>query len=365
MAGSAARVGVLVEHGERPRFSHALVREVLYRGLEESQRRGQHGRIAVALETARGTGPSAPLAELAHHGLEGPAEGVTRAVEFAVRGAARAIDLLAHDEAVALLERAVAAVEAAGNPSALRARALLALGEARIASGDAIGGRGACCEAATLGRGLNDHDLVARAALAYGRVFLVAVVDPILVGMLEEALGAQPAGDSSMRARLLARLGAALQPTSNPEEPLVVVREAIAVARRLGDRQVLLETLHDGVSALMDVVDASERYPLNLETADLAVELGDRARLLRVRARLAIDHWRSGRWRLPTARIEAYEALATELRASTHAWRALQLRSMRALMEGRFADAERLISEAWELGRAAGIRRSTGHDTPA
>ena len=86
VAANAARVGVLVERGGRPRFSHALVREVLYRGLEESQRRGLHGRIAVALETARGTGPSAPLAELAHHGLEGPARGVTRAVEFAVRG---------------------------------------------------------------------------------------------------------------------------------------------------------------------------------------------------------------------------------------------------------------------------------------
>ena len=174
-----------------------------------------------------------------------------------------------------------------------------------------------------------------------------------LVGMLEEALAAQPAGDSSMRARLLARLGAALQPTNTSEEPLAVVREAIAVARRLGDRQVLLETLHDGVSALMDVVDASQRYPLNLETADLAIELGDSARLLRVHARLAMDHLALGEIAAADGQIEAYAALATELRASTHGWRALQLRSVRALMDGRFADAERLIGEAWELGRAA------------
>jgi len=46
-------------------------------------------------------------------------------------------------------------------------------------------------------------------------------------------------------------------------------------------------------------------------------------------------------------------ALAAELRAPAFAWRALQLRTVRALIDGRFAEAERMIDEAWALGRAA------------
>ena len=109
----------------------------------------------------------------------------------------------------------------------------------------------------------------------------------------------------------------------------------------------------------MDVVDAGQRYPFNLETADLAIELGDRARLLRVHARLAMDHLALGEIAAADGEIDAYAALATELRASTHAWRVLQLRSVRALMNEQFADAERLINEARELGGAR-IRKSIG-----
>src|SRR6185503_10940963 len=149
-------------------------------------------------------------------------DGLERAVGFAVAAAGRALDLLAHDEALALLLRARAAVEAAGNPSAPRAEVLLALAEAHIRRGEVGPGRAACCEAATLSRSLGDATAVARAALTYGSVFMFGVVDPVLVDMLEEALAALPADDSPLRARLLARLGAALQPTVVPEEPVRV-----------------------------------------------------------------------------------------------------------------------------------------------
>ena len=73
-----------------------------------------------------------------------------RAVEHAIRAAARAQDLLAYDEAVRMLVRARDAVTAAGNPPALRARVLLALGEAHIRRGERGAGKEACREAATL-----------------------------------------------------------------------------------------------------------------------------------------------------------------------------------------------------------------------
>ena len=345
---AALRAGVLSERAGRPRFSHALVREVLYRDLPTERRQTLHAAVGRAVERLDNVDS---FMELAHHALRGPPAGLARGVEFAVRAAQRAVDLTAHEEAVAVLERAAEAVEGAGEAPVLRAKILLALGETQIRRGEAEAGKKLCCEVATLARTLGDADLLARAALTYGRVFAFGVTDPVLVSMIEEALARLPTDDSPTRARLLARLGAALQPAASSEEPAGVAREAIAIARRLGDQRVLLETLHDGLSALMDVVDPRERQPLNLEVEALAVAQGDRERLLRTHARLVIDHLALGETAAADARIDAFEALATELRASWTLYLAPLFRSIRAAMRGRFAEADRLAAEAARIGR--------------
>jgi hypothetical protein len=348
----AARAGVVGAPGGRRRFGHALFREVLYRELAEETRRALHGRMAEALE--RTSGPFPPHAEIAHHALEGPAEMLPRAVDHALRAADRAQELLAYDEAIRTLTRARDAVAAAGNPPALCARVLLATGEARIRRGEVEAGKADCREAATIARARDDAELAARAALTYGRVFTFGLVDPILVDMIETSLAALPPGDGPWRARLLARLAGALQPSLKAEEPVRVAREAIAIARRLGDKATLLETLHDGVSALMDIVPASEPRGLNLEAERLAMELGDRERLLRTHGRLAVSHLALGAVEAADARIAAFEALASELKAPWMGWRGGMLRAVRATMEGRFEEAEQLADEARRAGRAAG-----------
>jgi hypothetical protein len=345
----AVRVGVLADRGGHLRFSHALVREVLYRDLDADARRGLHAAFGAALERLAPAAAAAPLMELAHHALEGPAAELGRAVELAEGAARRALEVVAHEEAVDVLSRALAAVDAAGGAPAWRARLLLALGEARIRAGASAAGQALCREAAALARGLGDAELLARVALAYGRVFKFGEVDLVLVGMLEEALEALPPGDGASRARLLARLGGALQPAVQTDEPVRVAREAIATARRLGDRRVLLETMFDGMSALMDVVDPRERLDLNLEIEGLAVAQDDRERLLRTHLRLAIDHLGLGHLELADERIDAFDALARALRAGYALWRAPLLRALRAGMHGRFAEAEDLLAQAAAL----------------
>ena len=347
----AARAGVVGAQNGR-RFGHALFREVLYRELAEEPRRALHGRMAEALE--RTSGPFPPHAEIAHHALEGPAEMLPRAVDHALHAAERAQELLAYDDAIRTLGRARDAVAAAGNPPALCARVLLATGEARIRRGEVEAGKADCREAATIARALDDAELAARAALTYGRVFTFGLVDPVLVDMIETSLAALPPGDSAWRARLLARLGGALQPSLKAEEPVRVAREAIEIARRLGDKATLLETLHDGISALMDIVPASEPRALNLEAERLAMELGDRERLLRTHGRLALAHLALGAVEAADTRIAAFEALASELKAPSMGWRADMLRAVRATMEGRFDEAEQLAAAARRAGKAAG-----------
>ncbi len=346
----AGRVGVIVERGGRRRFGHALFREVLYRELADGERRALHGRVADALERLA----PAQAAEIAHHTLEGPPEMLESAVKHAILAAGSCERALAYDEAVRTLTRTRDAVTAGGNPPALRARVLLALGEAQIRRGEAVAGKESCREAATLARTLGDAELGARAALTYGGVFVFGVVDPVLVGMLEESLEALPGGDSALRARLLARLAAALQPSPTSAEPVAVAHEAIDIARRLGDDAALLDTLYTAVAALMDICDWKETRALNFEVERLALAAGDRERLLRTHLRLAICHLGLGEADACDARLSSFEALAAELRAPWYAWWAGMLRAVRASMQGRFAEAETLAAQARDAGRAAG-----------
>ncbi|HEY0709920.1 MAG TPA: AAA family ATPase [Polyangia bacterium] len=349
----AIRAGVVAERGGERRFSHALVREVLYRDLSAEARRSLHGKIAGALERLGSIRGTLPLAELAHHLLAGPAAGLARAVDVAIKAADGALASLAYEEAIALLVRVAEALAAARNPPRLRAQVLLALGNARIRGGETEAGKRLCCEVATLARGLQDPELLARAALTYGLVFTFAVVDPVLVGLLEEALELLPAGDSPLRARLLGRLGAALTPAAHCAEPVRVAREAIATARRLGDPRTLLDTMFAAISALMDIIDPHERQSLNLEVEQLASKFGEREWVLRTQGRLVVDTMEMGDLAAADLRIEAYERLARDLKAPWYLWRAPVFRSMRAMMHGRFAEAEALLAEAEQIAGPA------------
>ena len=133
-----------------------------------------------------------------------------------------------------------------------------------------------------------------------------------------------------------------------------MAREAIATARRLGDRHTLLEVLHDAISALMDMVDPAEQRAVNLEAESLALELGDRERLLRTHGRLVLAHLALGELALADARIEAFEALSKELAAPWVGFRAHLFRAIRAQMHGRFDEAERHAQAALAVGTAAG-----------
>jgi tetratricopeptide (TPR) repeat protein len=349
----ATRAGVLLERGERRRFAHALFREVLYRELAPRARQELHGRLARAFERSAASSRAFPHEKVAHHALKGPEELLEPGVTHALAAARRAQELLAYDEAVELVERALAAVTERGNRTELRARVLVALGEAAIRRGDGPAGKRACSEAESLARELGDAELGAEASLVYGRVFSFGAVDPVLIGMLEASLEALPPGDSALRARLLGRLAAALQPAVNVDEPVAVALDAIQTARRLGDRRTLLDVMHDSISAITDCADAAGALALNLEAESLARELGDRERLLTTHGRLFFLYLSLGQLEQADARATAFEALAQELAAPWIGYRAHFFRSVRATMHGRFAEAEAALAEALRLGTEA------------
>jgi tetratricopeptide (TPR) repeat protein len=350
----AEQVGVTVRRKlDHYGFFHALVREVLEHDLTPSARQALHAAFAHALTRQTSAHVDVPYGELAHHWLQAGPDALAQAVLCATRAADQALARFAFEDAIAVLERARVAVERREADWQLRAEVLLALGQAQIRRGAGAAGQALCVTTAALARDHQNPELLARAALAYGLEIKAALIDPVLVGLLKEALDALPDRDSALRVRIMARLGAAMQPHHDLMYPIGLAEAAIAAARRIGDPPTLLYALHTGMSAMMDIVDPRVRLPLNLEGEQLAEALGDHERVLRSLTRLAFDHMELGELTAADARIARFERLARETNAARHAWRVPLFHSMRAMMHGRFAESEDLLEQAHELGTRA------------
>lgn len=345
LAAEAVRSNVLVDAGDRVVFSHILIREVLYQDLPAARRAELHAGIARVLIDRHGDDPEASLAEAVHHMFAVvPLGGLDDTITWARRGAQRATRRLAFEEAAELLARALDLLPAGRDVE--RCDLLLELAGARVGAGQATLGRETAVAAANLARALGDGERLARAALRYGSVFVIAQVDRVLVGLLEEALAALPADDSPLRARLLARLAAALQPAHDPEHPIALAREAIEMARRVADEPTRLEVLVAGTSAMVFFGEPRERLPLDTELVAIATRVGDRPAVLRGLMRLVFDHLEQGDLAIADSIIAEYDDVSRAVDLPAFRWRAPVMRAMRAMMDGRHDDAEALCAEA-------------------
>jgi DNA-binding CsgD family transcriptional regulator len=356
----AARVVAAVPGGlGRWRFAHALVREVLYEGLPAARRIRLHGRAGEALESVYAADPGPHLAELAHHFVAAaPGGEVARAVRAATLAGRRALDLLAWEEAAALFERALAALDLAERPDQReRCELLLAVGEARMATSDLPAARAAYQRAGELARRIGWPEAVARAGLGLGLEFTAGIVDRVEVALLEDALAALARDEGPLRARVLARLAKALLFTSQAERRLALSEEAVGLARRLGDPATLAAVLYDRHLAIWGsekAEAAGERLAAATEVVRLAERTGDRAMELRGRGLRRTDLLELGDLAGFDAELGASERTADELRQLHYRWQLPLVRATRASLAGRFAEAEELAAQGLATGRRAG-----------
>ena len=225
------------------RFAHALIRETLYDGLTTPRRVQLHRRAGEALEALYVQDPERHLAELAHHFFEAaPGGDVDKALAYAQRAGDRAVTLIAYEEAARLYELALQGLELKQpvDPAA-HCELLLALGDALAKAGSTPEAKEAFAAAADLARTSRLPEHLARAALGYGGRFpwLRAGNDSRLVPLLEEALAAPGEEESALRVKLLARLAGALRDQPSLEPRSAFSRQAVEIARRLGDPDTL------------------------------------------------------------------------------------------------------------------------------
>jgi tetratricopeptide (TPR) repeat protein len=336
------------------RFTHALLREVLYERLPAARRVALHRRAGKAIEE-RFAGDLEPrLAELAHHFRQAAAAGEQRkAVRYATLAGRRALDQLAYAEAAAHFERALEALDLEPAGPAERCELELALAEARMAAGEIAAARAGYERAAALARGMGAAEPLARAALGLGSEVTALVVDELQVRLLEEALEALGAGDGVLRARALARLARALVFTPDIPRRAALSEQAVAMARRVGDPATLAAVLYDRHLAVWGPDNPADRLAIAGEVVELAERCGDRALALQGRGLRTADLLELGDQPALRAEIEAYERAATQLRQLHYLWHVPLLRATQALLAGRFDEAERLAGEGLAVGQRA------------
>ncbi|MBX3274276.1 MAG: AAA family ATPase [Sandaracinaceae bacterium] len=323
------------------RFTHILVRDALHDALASERRASLHAAIAATL-AARAP---APWPRIAQHALEAGAAGRALALDALERAGAEAADALAFTEAATHFAQALELARADGLERVACALCI-GLASALRHGGDLGGARRVAGDALDRARRLGEPDLFAAVVLELGGALDVGATNAELVALLEEALDGLPPGDGAPRARLMARLAAAMQPAIPPEPAFEQSRRAIAMARRTGEPAALLETLRTGIAALMDLADPRERTALNREHAALATRMGAPIDALLAHGRLVFDAAELGEPSAVHAAIDACTRIVDEHALGAHRWRVTLLRAMCATIEGRFADAEALADEA-------------------
>src|SRR3954468_13502308 len=324
-------------------FSHALVREALYEELGVTQRVRLHRRIAEAIEEVCVDDREAHLGELAHHFLE--AQELERAIDYSIEAGNRAVSLMAYEEGADLYESALGALELkAPTPDCRHVKLLLELAHAQTRAAEGHVAKEHYRRAALLARELGDHELFAEAAEGLSGWAEVGVIDHEAIGLMEEALGQLGEEDSEVRARLLSRLAIAVYFLSDTRRE-ELAREAVGMARRLGDPATLAFALNDAHFVLHGPGSDEYRVELSSELIEVAKKAGDHELAIEGRGMRLMDLLEAGRIEEVARELPIYDREAAELREPNYKRYALTRLAMKEHLAGRFENVERLLAK--------------------
>jgi hypothetical protein len=332
-------------------FGHVLERDAIDEGLAPAARSALHARAEIALRAA-GDAPHV-LLERARHALSGAAPADDRAARELLALVERAMTELetrgAHDRALALGLRLEAARAAGVVATPATSEELLRMATVAQRAGHHAECRRFCAEVTRRARAASDGRLLARAALRMGAELRPGVVDGELVSQLREARAALDESEAALGCLVDARLAAALQPAPDPLAVAAIARETIERARALGDDTLVAEVLVSAGAAMVDYAPVAERIAMARELLSRAQRTGDMEKVLRARARIAMDSIELGELAAFAGEVDAMLDASLDLGQARHRWRPLLFASMRASMRGDFDESERWLVEVQQL----------------
>jgi DNA-binding CsgD family transcriptional regulator len=278
-----------------------------------------------------------------------------KAASYAVRAARQSTDRLAYEEAARHFQVAleVQQLGVAADPHE-RCELWLSLGEAWWRAGARAKARESFARAGEVAGREGTSEQVARAALGYGGLVVPAgLTDRSLVSRLEDALILLGEVESGLRARVLARLAMELYWSPERGRADALVREAVALARRVDDRPALCFALNARRFVIWGPDALNERLQVASELLGLAEQSADVELALQGHRWLITDRLELGDVAGARAELEACTLVAEEARQPLYLWYVSIYRALWALLEGRFEEGEQLASHARTTGQRA------------
>ena len=342
------------------RFVHDLIRETMYEAIPVRIRAELHRQLAQALEGDGGHPGAGQPGELAWHyllaavGLHSVDLGA-RAVHYGLLAASDAVRQLAYEDAVAHCSRVMQGLQLAGTVrDADRLELLLSRSDALRRAGDPTAARDDFEQATVLARTLDDTAALCRAALGVHALGVESGADrEACIALLEEALDRFGDEDDALRAQVLAALARELYLSQVTQRGRAarLSSAAVEIARRVGDAATLAGCLLAAHDTVWQPGTAARRRSIAQEIARVARKAGDRAaeaegRLLQASASLELGD--------PAAlsELDDFLRLGAAVGQRRFDYLVATRRAMRAVLVGRFAEAEALIDEAGELAAA-------------
>jgi len=379
-AETSALVAEVDDEPGRYRFAHALIAHTLADDLGPTRRSRAHRRVAIAyeallaqdlgvgeiedhhisrLQVSNSRRRGNRLRRLAHHyALTADPRDRPRALAYCQKAGEAALQALAPDEAREWFRRAVEMHEEVDHGDPLRGVDLsIGLGTAQRHAGEAAN-RQTLLGAARRAQDLGEAERLTRAILTAcdgGLSAALGYLDEEKVARLEGALALAGETDSPTRAILLARLCSELTFGAPLERRAELADQARSMARRLGDRVILLEVLN----TIQYTLDVPETLEDRLEETAQALELSEQV------GNPALSFWAA--WLRSVATMQA--GLPEELEQSMQVMERLKelrgypvdremtliRRSTLKMLHGDADEAERDAAGALEIGIARGL----------
>ena len=337
-AGRAALVSEVANRRDCFRFSHAIVRTTLYEGQSAARRRRLHRRIGELLEVQSDGRADVLVEELAYHWWAGAdASDAPKAVGYLSRAGDLAQVSLAFEASTVHYRRALALLDSFQlNLREARCTLLLARGAAERSAGDPQF-RLTMAEAGEHARHLGEPALLARAAIGSGNIYGLQWgngVDLELVARYEEALAGLGSQEPALRVRLMGQLAVELRNGPEEERRDALTREAIEIARSLGDDATLARVLASRIRVIESPFSLVERLELTRELEEIAVATGSLAVSTQAGALRFDALLQSGDLAGAEAALDRSRRAAEQLRAPFFAAFPQTLRTLLALMRG-------------------------------
>jgi tRNA A-37 threonylcarbamoyl transferase component Bud32/tetratricopeptide (TPR) repeat protein len=345
-------------------FTHDLVRETVCDQVKTVRRMRIHAHIANVLERLyQGREIEHHLAELARHYVAaGGAGDPDKAIEYSVRAGHRSLEQLAYEEAARHFAAAIQILEGKQVVEQSKlCRLLQDLGEAQKRAGQLALSLATFERAFDVARGIGASDQMALAAIAFEWLtWGLSKPNATSVLLCKEALCALSADQNALRAKLMAAHARVLQGLGYAEEAAKFAREAVELARRMGEPATVCYVLELVLHMISGPAHIGERLSYAVEFLDNARAAGDLEKIA-----FATGHWmyalfETGDVATLDRAMKEQKSFVSRLRRPHYSYLHAGFAIMRALLDGRFADAEQLALENLTLGRRLQLESAEG-----